>query len=575
MAKGKKAAGGVTDELGKAIRRAQYASKHKPDIPVKVKVDITGKGESVDFDFGDAVKLLRARTLAEERDRAAEEAEARVEPLLTRALEARRVYDRDAAEARRLNAEAEVAELTDKPAMTRLAEEAEARARASQERFRALDEQAQGAKVLARRRRDAADAAEMDLSAIEVSTNAYARQQAIGRAIEQAEAREKQIGCEEAADEIVANLTQITADYRKAIIDRAKAGVDISDAQKRLAKAQLHARRSSVDPDSSDREIKEAEAALEQAKAARQEAKERCDKGVNSRKTWRKKAERLLEDQDAVDFLGDTRVGQIQEVLTTAERVADELALEKAGLQAEKTINKLDELTNKMEMAGFDREQARQARLEAQKRLREAVTDDEIRDAQKQLEIADQRYEETDKLYKSQVTTQTHHRKQAEARLAELNKDDPEYELLKSALGRTRPAISMQERLLNAAVERDEAYANLAQTQQRWRDAMQSASASDDSGVQVAAENLRIAKEELYSIDSRIIVLQNTVKGWLDDDYLPVAEREGLLSVLDTVQATNAERETIYVLDGLAESRIKIDLTIQAKDEAHQARESR
>lgn len=572
MAKGKKAAKKVVDQLLEgAIAGAKKGSKRAkvPRHTGKVDIDVTGRGSFREFDFEDAVKVLKAKDFAANREAAAEAAEEAAQKMGARAEEVARVLNGDRAEAKRLRAEAEAATGADASAKAKLAEAAEAKAKLSQDKFQTLDDEAARTKAVALRRRNEADEAANHLTTIEGQTGAAERQRAIDAAIEQAEARARQIEYEEKADEIVGKLTQITESYQQAMRDRAQASRDLLAAEQRLSRATLNARRAGADPQTSDQEIRDAEAALEQAKTAHQDAQKRCDQGSSNRIFWRKKTEKFLEDPETAVLLSDSRVQRIQEARLAADRAADAVALERVDKKVERTVGKLDEATNQLEMAGLDREQARQARIEAQRQLKEAGTDEEIRAAQDQLEIANQAYETADGTYKGFVNSQKYWRDEAQKALAKAD-SDTDRELLQNALGRAKPTISMQERLFNAAAERDEAYAKLAQAQQRWRDAMEQANASDDPGVQAAAENLQKTKEELDSTDGRIMVLQGTAGRWLDDDYLPATEREGLVSVLDTVKTTNAERETIYVLDGLAESKIKIDLSVQAKDEAYQ-----
>lgn len=538
-----------------------------PNHTGRFEIDVTGSGEKIPFEFEDAVKLIRAKQFAENREVAADAAEAIAEAKTAAVTSAARIRDQDRAAARQARAEAKAAMGSDQAdAKNRLAEEAEAKAELSQGKFQTLDDDAAHARALAIRRRTEADEADDKLAAVAGETKAEERAKLIDQAIQEAEAKAVKIEYEQRADEIVGKLTQATEDYQQALRIKRQQMVDLNLAKKRLAQAELNEKRPGTDREAAAQEVTTARAELEALEILHKDAEKPVSSARGMRRHWSKIADDFL--ADPASELNPSQREAVQRAKDAADHAADALAVDKADQKVIDLVNRLERKTAQYDKAGLEMEEARRADVEAQRLLREA-TGDQVETAQAKAKTTAEAYRKALGKYLSDRSGRMLLRQEAE-RLLDSGVDDEARAVLEAALN-TSPVLSLQERLLEAVVERDADYAKLAQAQQRWREAVIGADASADPQVEAAAAALKQAKTDLASSVARITALRQGMQNTLNDPNMAPADRDALESILATAKETNAERQTIYILDALSESHLKKETDTLARNEAREA----
>lgn len=533
-------------------------------------IDITGNGNSIPFDFDDAVKLIRAKTLAETREAAADAAETLADGkrgLVELAAQAR---DRDRTAAKQARAEAEAAAGSEQAeARMKLAEEAEAKAEISQGKFQILDDDSARATAVAIRRRAEAEEADDKLMAVAGETKADERKKIIDEAIKEAEAKAVQIEYEQRADDIVAKLTQAAEEYEQAMRNKRQLITDLNAAKKRLAQAELAAKRPGADREKATKEVSEADTALKAIQAIHKDAEKPVAKARSIKYKWGKNADDFL--ADPASELTPSQREAVQRAKEIAEQVGDAVALDKADKRVVNLIDRLDRNTALYDKAGLEMEEARQANIKAQQLLKEAKQgEDEV--AQANAKAAADAYSKASKKFLAQRSSRVLLRQEAQ-RVLDEGVGDEARAMIEGALNAS-PVISFQERLLEAVTERDLDYIKLAQAQQRWREAVANSDVSADPKIEEAAQELQAAKKALEQSHSRITSIQNGIRNALDKPNMPSGDREALEAVIATARETNAERQTIYVLDGLAEAHLKTVSSTLARTEAREAWEA-
>ncbi|MEZ5405728.1 MAG: hypothetical protein R3F23_05975 [Verrucomicrobiia bacterium] len=574
MAKGKKIAKKIVDELvGGAIASAKKGSKKAKVLrhTGKVDIDVTGRGSFREFDFEDAVKVLKAKDFAENREAAAEAAEEAAQRMGARAEEAAGVLNGDRAEAKRLRAEAEAATGADASAKAKLAEAAEAKAKLSQDKFQTLDDEAARTKAVALRRRNEADEAVDHLTTIEGQTGAVERQRAIDAAIEQAEERAAQIAREERADTIIGNLDRYAAEYQQAMRDKAQATANIKEAEKVLAQARLNLERPGADREIAAAEIQAAEKALEEAKVAWEKATKIYLQKNGVKNNWRTNAREFLAEEEEAATLEPRQVDAVRRALEEADNAGKVVAAEKEGKNAPYIINRLETFAAELDQAGVLLQRARLAKKEADEALEAAKkTGDGVEIAQTKADLADAEVKRLEVTYNGKVGGVTRWRLEAQKLIARTD-DATEKELLENAISQSVPTVSLPDRVMEAAAELDQVYIRLAKAQENWRKAVKESSTSDDPKVEAAAQDLKEAKAALKDSNQRVNAMNQRIVRVLGDHRLPVGDRTALESASTAIKAVNDEHEALYTLDNIAEYGIKRETNLRARDEAAQA----